>query len=174
MAKERKREDKRAGNEWEGRLSEKENYPGRGVPWQLWRRRQEIMKTRRGCGTRLRQRESQERGIRPFSLFLDVVDADRTMSSELPFRSRDVTALFFLVIRERNRRNSDEFNFSCCRKRETRRNVSRARIAFSLSRINIEIACGISNVEILNSTKLYRFQSLLVYTRNDSFASVLV
>jgi len=95
------------------------------------------MRTRRGCGTHLRQRESQERRIRPFSLFLNIVDAKRTMSSELPFHSRNVTALFFLVIREWNQHNSDEFNFPCYR--DATKCIPRESNEFSLSRINIEI-----------------------------------
>lgn len=128
MAKERKREDKRAGNECEkGSSRRKKTIQDSGVSWQRGTGRREIMKTRRGCGTRLRQRESQERGIRPFSLFLDVVDADRTMSSELPFRCtvRKTLPLFSSLLSENG--TGAIPTSSIFRAAETRQNVSRAK-----------------------------------------------
>ena len=84
------------------------------------------MRTRRGCGTHLRQRESQERRIRPFSLFLNIVDAEQTMSSELPFHRtiRETLLLFSSLLSENG--TSTIPTSSIFRATETRQNVSRA------------------------------------------------
>lgn len=69
-----------------------------------------------------RGNHERKRGMRRFSLFPDA-DQASPLNFHSVVSSRDVTALFFLVIRDRNRRNCDESNFPRC---TSRRNVSRA------------------------------------------------
>jgi len=78
------------------------------------------MKTRHGCGTHPAERITKERekgrGMRQFCLFPDANQASPlNFHSVVP--SRDVTALFFLVIGDQNRRNCNESNFSHCTSR---------------------------------------------------------
>lgn len=75
------------------------------------------MKTRHGCGTHPAEgiTRKKKRKDASFSLFPDADQASPlNFHSVVP--SRDVTALFFLVIGNRNRRNSDEFNFPHCQR----------------------------------------------------------
>lgn len=77
------------------------------------------MKTRHGYGTHPAEGITREREEGVGSLYFPTRIKRVLWTSNSVVPSRDVTALFFLVIRDRNRRNCDESNFP-------RRTVSRA------------------------------------------------
>lgn len=140
MAKKRKREDKRADNEWEGWLSEKETI--QSVESVLTTRGEKAGNNEDKTWLRNTFEAEGITGEKDTSvLFISQHrwrGSDDVIWTSVPsYHSRDVTALFFLVIREWNQHNSDEFNFPCYG--DATKCIPRESNEFSLSRINIEI-----------------------------------